>query len=202
MIPKGLFAQIIMIIVSVAIVILHIKPQFTEIKAVQDDISLYQQEQEKVLSVYSTLADLDDQIKSIPATDLARLDTYLPDDVDNIFVMRDLFLITQAAGIEYVNTQAGGEVSGQGSSRRQQVDLDAPRTHTFTLLVQGSYEEIKTLLHLLGQNEYPLEVQQLSLSPIESEGEVVTSATDQLEANIVLATYSYRESDEGNQIVF
>ena len=47
MIPKGLFTQIGMIIVSVLIIITQINPIFAEIKAVQDSISVYQEERLK-----------------------------------------------------------------------------------------------------------------------------------------------------------
>ncbi|USN88411.1 MAG: hypothetical protein H6780_02840 [Candidatus Nomurabacteria bacterium] len=184
MIPKGLFMQIGMVIVSVAIVFTYVKPQFTTIAAIQDDIALYQQKRDEVLLVNSRLTELTDQVDSVSEVDKKRLQTYLPETLDPLKVSRDLLLATIQAGVLYKDVTFDGEErqNNKRQSTSKSADENKPAPHSFTLQVEGTYAQIKELFRLLEQNNYPLEVQTADVARVDG---------GFLGANITLVTYSF-----------
>ena len=187
MIPKGLFTQIGMVIVSVAIVFTYIKPEFAVIGAIQDDILLYEQKSAEVLSVNSHLTELTDQVESVSEVDKKRLETYLPETVDSLTVSRDLLLATIQAGVLYKNVTFEEKVTNKKRTTEETADENTPTPHTFTLTVDGTYSQVKELFHLLEQNNYPLEVQSADI--IKSDGGF-------LAASITLTTYSFNNGSD------
>lgn len=187
MIPKGLFTQIGMMIVAVAIAVTYVQPTFDAISATQDDIGRYNEELKKVVTVNSQLATLVSRLESVSVDDQRRLLTYLPDQVDTIAVSRDLYLIAQASGVQYKNVQELG--SDKRSSSRSSARTTAatvsenfPTPHQLELTVEGTYDQVTNLFQLLERNDYPLEVQSLSVQ--QQEGGF-------LSAVITVATYAY-----------
>ena len=185
MIPKGLFTQIAMLIVSVSIVFTYVRPAFGEIGKVQDDIDVYVTERQKVTSVNSTLAGLLSKMNSISNDDRRRLYSYLPDEVDDIAVLRDLAIISLQAGVLYKNASFIG--AEDDSTSRKNETVVGPQAHTFALSIEGTYDQIKNLLRLMEQNNYPLEIRNLS---------IVGTNGDFLEANMQLYVYAYRAPDD------
>jgi len=190
MITKGLFIQILMLVTSVAIVITFIQPKFTEITEVQDNIATYQQKRTEVLSVNSKLASLTSRLEGVSSNDQRRLFDYLPDKVDSISVIRDLYLISNQAGVFYKDANFAGE---DKTIEESENPFGNPVKHTFELSVEGNYNQIKKLLSLLESNNYPLEVHDLNIAKIEG---------GFLSANISLVTYAYGKSnnDKANRI--
>ena len=182
MIPKGLFTQIAMVVVSIAIIITYIEPAFREIGVIQNDTQLYATEREKVAEVNGRLSSLVSRMESVSNADRERLLRYLPDTIDTIAVPRDLLLIANQAGVLYKDTKYISEVVVRDTVDPAAAQL--PVGHQFTLVVEGSYRQLKTLFSLLEQNEYPLEVQEVAISQIEG---------GFLAADIQLVTYSYRD---------
>lgn len=192
MIPKGLFAQIAMVGLSIAIIVTYVQPAFSNIGEVQDDISVYQEEREKVVSVNSQLSSLLSRLESVSASDYRSLNTYLPNEVDPIAVPRDLALITFAAGVIYNNASFASALD-QNSRDDEDNETQPPQAYMFNLSVEGTYPQLKNLFRLLEQNEYPLEVREVSIE--RSEGSF-------LSADISIVTYEYKAADSDNQIVF
>lgn len=193
MIPKGLFTQIAMIILSFAIIFTYVKPMFEEIASTQDDIGVYQAERSKVMSVNSQLASLVDTLEGVTNIDQRRLITYLPDSVDTVSVQRDIKLITQEAGVIYKEVLYDDASQPKSSRQRQSAvagmsDENMPEVYMFSLTVEGRYAEIKNLFALLEQNNYPLEVYEANIS--QTEGGL-------LMADITLVTYAYKSSFTG-----
>lgn len=182
MIPKGLFTQIGMIIVSVAIIFTYVKPQFTTIASIQDDIALYQQKRDEVLSVNSRLTELTDQVDSVSDLDKKRLQTYLPETLDPLKVSRDLLLATIQAGVLYKDVTFDGAEKQDKRQTTKAADENKPTQHVFSLKVEGTYAQIKELFRLLEQNNYPLEVQSADVSRIDG---------GFLAATVTLVTYSF-----------
>lgn len=193
MIPKGLFTQIAMIILSVGILVTYVQPTFADIAKVQDNIKVYQEERKKIISVNSRLASLMSQLDSVQRDDQRRLLTYLPDDVDSISVPRDLALITLASGVLYQSVAYGGEVKASNSRSNAAASDEMPIAHTFTLNVDGAYPQIKTLLRLLEQNEYPLEVHGINIR--QNDGGF-------LSVSLQIVTYEFKEEITNQGIVF
>lgn len=192
MIPKGLFTQIAMIIIAIAIIITYVQPAFGEIGGVQDNIEIYAKERMKVESVNMQLSSLLSKINSVSNEDRRQLLTYLPDVVDEIAVPRDLVLITREAGILYKSSSYVG-VSDVTNLTDSEKELNLPKAYTFNLSVEGTYSQLKNLFNLMEQNNYPLEVHAISVKKIDG---------GFLQAEIELVTYSYQEQIIDNKIIF
>jgi hypothetical protein len=188
--PKGLFTQIGIIAISIAIIFTYIRPEFVKITDMQDDMSVYQTESGTVSKVNDDLAQKLLQLEKVTTEDRRKLFTYLPDQIDAIAVQRDLLLISQAAGVLYISS----DESNQSSLSKASEESDSlPRQNTFGLSVQGTYSQIKNLFSLMEQNHYLLEVSDLSIDRIEG---------GFLQADMSLVVYSYKPPFVSNQIVF
>ncbi len=184
MIPKGLFTQIAMVILAGGIIFTYIKPEFTEISDVQDNIEVYKTEREKVSSVNLKLASLVATLDDISPDDQHRLFTYLPDTVDDIAILRDLLLISLESGVLYKDASYAGDSkkSKRSSNNRSSAEL-LPLKQEVTLSVEGTYSQLKNLFTLIEQNHYPLEVHAITVAQVDEEF---------LGATITLVTYSYQ----------
>lgn len=165
MIPKGLFTQIAMIVVSGGIIITYVQPMFAEIGETQNDIAVYREEQKKVAQVNQQLATLSARLDQISALDQRKLLTYMPDRVDNIAVPRILQFIAQEAGVIFVTVSYGEVADDLASSYSRNEAYPVP--HTFDVTVEGTYSQIKRFLRLLEQNEFPLEAHGLNIQVVE-----------------------------------
>lgn len=192
MIPKGLFTQIGMVIVAVSIIITYVQPAFAKIGSVQDIIEVYSQERKKVESVNAKLSKLMSDIENVSNDDRRQLLTYLPDSVDEIAVPRDLVLITAEAGVLYKNSSfVGLDETLTPKSSGESINL--PKAYSFTLSVEGTYDQLKNLFRLMEQNNYPLEVRSVEIDKIDG---------GFLGAEIQLITFSYQDQIMDNKIVF
>jgi hypothetical protein len=182
MIGKGLFTQLVMLAVSVAIVITFIQPKFIEITEVQDSISIYQQKRGEVLSVNSKLASLVSSLDGVSSADQRKLFDYLPDEVDSISVVRDLYLISNQAGVFYGNANFFGPTLPDNDGKSS---FGNPTPYSFELSVEGTYSQVKELLSLLENNYYPLEVQGLDITKLDG---------GFLSVSLNIVTYAYDDS--------
>lgn len=193
MIPYGLFSQLATIALSIAVIFTYVKPAFTEISQTQDKIAIYEGEQAKVSEVNNTLAELVAAMDALPTDDERRLRTYLPDSVDTIAVPRDLNSIANQAGVLVSDIS----YKGQDEFVTDQIDpmtglpipanpTGAPVSHTFTIGFEGSYSQIKEVVKMLEENDYPLEIHELSIT--KSEGGLLV-------VDMEIVTYSLYEPE-------
>ncbi len=182
MIPKGLFSQISMIVLAVAIAFTYVKPTFDEIGKIQDDIAKYQTELSGVVYVNSQLAKHVASMDGVSIDDKRRLLTYLPNEIDEIAVARDLKNITDLSGAQYMNVESNG--LAENIEKDPDPMNPRPQAVSFDLSAEGSYEEIKNLFKLMEQNDYPLEVQGVSID---------RQGVDFLGVNISIFSYAYLE---------
>jgi glucosamine 6-phosphate synthetase-like amidotransferase/phosphosugar isomerase protein len=174
MIPKGLFSQIALIILSVLVIFTYVKPNLLTTKTIQDKITLYQEQQQKVSSVNQKLTTLKSSVDSVSDTNRHRLLAYMPNTVDTIAVPRSITFLVAEAGAKLTEIKY---VGAQKASVGEVVDptlAEAPDAQVFSLSVEGSYEQIKQVLSLLEQNEYPLEVHELQIT--KKEGGILAAA--------------------------
>lgn len=198
MIPSGLFSQIALLILSVGIILTYIKPSFEEISTSQEQIAAYQEERGKVAAVNASLEQKIQIIESVFDLDKDKLLTYMPDMVDPLTVMRDLQLIADDSGVIVNDVVDAGPVDSDStidpySAYAPEADPygvvpavdEGPFAYAFSLDVEGSYSQIKNLVSILEQNNYPLEVQSLDIRS--TEGGFLT-------AEIGLYTYSQKKT--------
>lgn len=191
MITSGLFSQIGMIVISVGIIFTYIQPTLKNISLIQDDIFLYQTKSGNVAKVNDKLNSLVSRLESLSAEDRNRLATFLPDSVDEIEIPRDLYIITKEAGLSYVDSKYLSEE--QKVRAVSDNENHTPVGHLLSLSVEGTYSQIKYLFFLLEKNNYPLELDNLSISKLEG---------GFLEAVITFKTYSYKVPEIDKKIVF
>jgi len=158
----GLFAQFVTLLLSIAIVFVYIMPTFEEISAVQNEIAAYELQIKRASEVNLSLQGHVKTIGAIPTEDIQRLQTYMPPTVDEIAVMRDIrFIINQSRMMFKTVAYSGSDVESEAEA------AFAPKVHEFTAAAEGTYSQVKNLLSLLEQNEYPLEAYVVELSPLE-----------------------------------
>lgn len=181
MIGNSLLTQVVIAGIAIGIVITYIQPTMEKISSRQDEIAQTKSELERVNAVNARLNQLVEQTNAISQRDKLALTTYLPDQIDTVQVLKDISSMTQIAGLVTTALTYTGEETVRPSS--QEDDAVAPLVHGFDLTVDGPYENIKQLLLLLEQNNYPLEVMDLNITP--TEGGLLTVA-------IKLNTYTYQ----------
>lgn len=162
MIPNGSFTQIIMLVLAVGIVFTYIKPAFSVIGETQDDIAVYRSEREKVSGVNATLQQKLDKMLAIPAQDRVALLNYIPDTVDSVAVPRDIQTMAELAGLVLRSVASTPVLNKEPSN-----NIDATTPYAFAVSVEGSYDQIKAFLRFIERNNYPLDVQTLTMQPLE-----------------------------------
>ncbi|USN92340.1 MAG: hypothetical protein H6782_00800 [Candidatus Nomurabacteria bacterium] len=162
-----------------------IKPTFDNISVIQDRIEVYKTEHDKVASVNEKLASMVRKTDGVSGDSENRLATYLPDEIDDIVIQRDLMLIIEEAGIKATNVSYEGPGSKGGDTG------GLSNSYSFSVSLEGSYEQIKHFFDVLERNNYPLEVSELSVSESE-EGF--------LSAEVKLKTYSFKDEALNKEI--
>ena len=163
MIPKGLFSQLTILVLSGLIIFTYIKPALLVTKATEDKISIYQDQQTKVTLVNDKLAKLTSFVDQVSKDDQQRLLTYMPNVVDVIAVPRDIKSITDNAGLILDDVRYDGPLA---ASIGESTDLSLPsepQQHVFQVSFEGSYDQIKKVITSFEQNNYPLEVHDLQI---------------------------------------
>ena len=181
MIPKGLFTQIAIMILSVGIIIAYIQPTFEIIAEKQDSIAIYQNERDKVSQVNQQLDTQINTLEAISSADTRDLLVYMPSQVDEIAVMRDLQAISDQSGVLFRTVVYDGPREDDDEE-----NLTGPYPHDFSLNFEAVYSSTKEFFTLLQQNKYPLEVTSLEINS--GEGGF-------LEVAVVITTYSHKPAE-------
>lgn len=191
MIGNSLIIQVATAGVAIGIVMTYIQPTITTIRTQQDDIAKVREESERISEVNRRLASLYAQVNEISQRDKAALYTYLPDTVDDVRVLKDLNTMAEEAGVLVSELSYGGLEQVAATAVEGSTDV-RPEGHLFNLTIQGSYEQFKQVLLRMERNNYPLVVQELSVSP--TEGGLLT-------AKFTLVTYAHQmpEANEPTQ---
>lgn len=183
MIFNSFVTQIGMLLLGVGIIFTYVQPTFAKIGTMQTTIAQYKEEQEKVNEVNGQLASLVAKVNEISASDMRALTTYMPDAVDHVAVSRDIFTIAELSGVYLQDVTYDGEVAPivnpEAGPQLQ------PTQHAFSTTVSGTYDEVKYFLQLLEQNNYPLDMQEMSL---------VGTEIGLINADMVLITYSHTKN--------
>ncbi|MBY0309942.1 hypothetical protein K2Q16_02240 [Patescibacteria group bacterium] len=185
-----------MIGLSIGIFFTYIQPSFTEVKAVQDTIMVYQEERSKVNAVNIKLNELMLKSEDISPEERKALNVYMPTAVDTVAVQRDVFLIARQAGIELTaleesdTVDLGPAVDGEEDSARSRI---VPTE--FSVGFTAPYQNIKAFLALLEANSYPLAPTALTITGVEESSEGA-ALLGELTAEITLTTYALQFMSE------
>ena len=163
----GVISQLAVLGLAVLISILYTKPVLEGIQITQGQILEYQNQQAKIGKVNADLAKHVATIQSVSPQNITRLTTYVPKQVDGIAVMRDIKLIAESVGssVTIIEHEAVAEQLADQLVVADDEVIQASRE--FTLAVDSTYNQLKLLLALLAKNNYPLEVHELRVQPLE-----------------------------------
>ena len=179
MMGNSVIAQVGVLALALAIAFTYIKPTLAEIGARQDEITQTKAELETINDVNNRLNELARAVEAIPQVDKEALVAYIPDQVDEVQVLKDLSEISAVVGVAVRNIAYEGQ---DLSEKSEDSAVEMPVPHNFSIMVAGSYERIKQFLLLLEQNKYPLEISTLSLSPLQG---------GYLELELAIVTYAH-----------
>lgn len=184
MMANSLITQVVVAGIAIGIIVTYIQPSIAEVGNIQDKIERTNEELDKVNSVNSKLEQLVAQAGAISQQNKSLLSIYLPEVIDEVAVLKDLEAITERAGVIINSLDYEGMGKATVSASEGEVSTDMlPISHNFSLVVSCSYEQIKLLLLLLEKNNYPLDVQTLSLKPTEG---------GLLNVDLDITTYSHK----------
>ena len=176
---NSFLAQILMMVLAVGMLVFYVSPTFDKIGKVQDSIIEYNTERTRVNEVNAQLASLISDVNQISSADMTALLTYMPDQIDHVAVSRDIYNMAEGTGVslnavKYSGTQVEALVDGE---------LPKPKRHDFAVAFTVTYDQLKTFLKVLEQNNYPLEVIDFKAS---------TDEFGLISTEMVIATYSHQ----------
>lgn len=150
------------LIVALALFFTYVKPTFDEVKLIQDETQEYVDAVEKAEQLRQRVAELISQRNSISQRDLERLETMLPDKVDEVELLIALSSLADAHNLQFSSISVSG---GVGESPEQELGLtDGGRAESaegnkkgyipfrvgFT--VAGPYDDFRAFLAALEQS--------------------------------------------------
>lgn len=188
--PLGLFSQISAAVIAITIGYFYVQPTVEQIGQIQTDIVVYQTERQEIESIIAQLDRKVAEYESISPANKTMLDTYMPTSIDDISIMRDLSFIIEQANLRSTALSYNGVTDGnatvlQRSANPNTVLADRSATpYSFTVSVNGEYAQIKDFLRILEQNEYPLDVYNMSLS---------ADQFDRINSTMTLVSYIHEE---------
>lgn len=183
MITNSPFVQLFMVILAGAILVLYIRPSIAEIRTTQDQIEVYNYELARVTDVNKLVAEHASTINTLPLSSLQALEKYIPIQIDEIAIMRDLQLVVESVGATLVML----EYASGDAAQDDNVDIetaatnDKPKATKFRLGVNTSYDNLKQLLSTIELNNYQLTIDSADVTPNDD---------GQLNVDITLIAYS------------
>lgn len=168
---NSLLTQVVLLVTSATIILTYIQPSFSAIADVQDDIARYETTVSKASELNAALGELVAAERSISASETRRLKQYLPNEIDDVLIMRDIQNIFKIVDIPITELNSASSDSFATKARvegrdRGAVDETAPPLtfKDFQLSFFGTYDQLKSVLQGLEVNAFPLEVVELTFS--------------------------------------
>jgi hypothetical protein len=163
-----LLIQVVLIITSITIIVTYVRPAFTEIAAVQDDIARYSNTVSKAAQLNAELQNLTATERSISAQEVNALLTYLPNEINDVTIMRDIQNIFKIVNIPLSSLASVSSNDYQASAsviEGRELEADgAPALvfRDFKMSFFGTFDHLKLIMQGMELNAYPLEVVELS----------------------------------------
>jgi hypothetical protein len=194
-----LLTQVALLTLSVAIIFLFIKPAFTEIKTIQDDLLVYSDAVAKAEDYNKQLQQLLATRDSFSANDLTKLERFIPSAIDTLVIMHEIESIFASNNIKVSSLSATEQLESASEVYAEgEVPLESPEpsvtTQDFVVAFTGNYDALKRMLGALEANVRLLEViaVQYGTAPDEPEADGTATAlkTDDLLFTISLRAYA------------
>jgi hypothetical protein len=175
-----LIVQAILIVTAIVIIVSYVKPAFAKISDIQDDIAQYRSTVNKASELNAALQQLISVEQSLSGREVRNLETYLPSNVNDVVVMRDIENIFKVANATMMSLSAVSSDSYQQPIMSPNSDSGAVVEGNqdpvlvykdFQVEFYGSYDELKAVLAAMEANSYTLEVVELAFSSPASNAE-------------------------------
>jgi len=176
-------SEIILLGLAVLIVFLYIQPTWVKVGEIKSDTKEYVMLRGAAQQVNEELQRLANQIDSLEKSSVARLSTYLPTEIDDVLLLRDIEYILKMVNLSDGEVVYGGEVTESGDDETGAVS-EQLATYQVNVTVDASYTELLMLLNALEQNQYPLQVQTMT---------VASSEDGELAVALDLITYTLKQ---------
>lgn len=153
-----------MIAVALTIVVMYIQPKITTIRETQDLITNYETETQNVSQVNENLKTKISEIDTIAPQDTQALSRFLPDQVDEIAVLKDLSTILKAQELTQYDIAYKGNTSNKVAEEGVVPEYGAVSEYYFSATFDATYSQVKSLLSQLETNDYLLQVTNLKMT--------------------------------------
>jgi Tfp pilus assembly protein PilO len=183
---KTLIFPILLVCASVALFYLFIDPTYADIQDLQAERAEYNEALQNANELRSKLNSLRDKLNSFPPEQLARLDTMLPGQVDNVRLVLEL---NEAASKEDMTiddiTVSKYQQTGSGQSQSSG-NQSGPQLQTTQaeFRVTGSYGDLKGFLKKLQSS-----LRIIDVDSVEFEGSREPGEPSSYEHQITVRTY-------------
>lgn len=195
--------QVVLIITSIVIIMTFVRPMFGQIAATQAEVTRYQTAVAQAGEINSVLQGLVAEEQRLAGSELQRLETYLPTEIDPVVVMRDIEAMFAAADVTITRLEIGAEgieieeaaypytleatVDRAGTGLADTERAPALTRQPFTVRFTAAYEDLKEILASMEANAYPLEVQLLEFG----DGGAFDSQNGAEETELPVGTYRF-----------
>ncbi len=189
-------AQFALLIVSFAIFFTYTQPVIGKIKTVQDETFAYTDAVNKASEFNAKLSDLVSRMNSFRTSDIEALETYLPDEVDELTVLSDIETIARKNNVRIIGMAAtkadDAASSGELNFEGEIIELPKIASRDFEVSLSASYENTKQMLRDLEQNKYLLEVVEFKFGAVTDDAAAtVSDAVAGGTYSMVLRAYAY-----------
>lgn len=173
-----LITQIVLVALSLILIVTFLKPAFADMKVKQDDLFLYKDTVAKVEELNRTLQGLVATKNAFSEKDLNTLNSFIPEKIDSLKVMRDIESIFKVmktplltlSPSEIVAPTQNGEVEFESALELPEAIPVAKTVYQdFSITFASTYAETKKVLEMMERNQTLLEVIEFSLNPITKE---------------------------------
>lgn len=180
--------QLILIVISVALVMSFVKPKLEEVEVKQAEISNYTEAISRASEYNQAVNEKINRVNNFPRADQIALDRFIPDAIDAVVVSRDLENIVKKNQMLLVDMEVGEvspvlvTTSGGPNNEFASLAEEAQRSlfkQNFHVDAIGTYENMKKMLGDLERNSYPLRLVNMSFT--DSPDSVLSSFSFDLE---------------------
>lgn len=183
---SSLISQIVLVIISVVLIVMYIRPGFETVNNLQDEQQQLEDAIETANEFTRELNSLQAKVGSITPSNMSALTTYLPDETDRLTTMWVLESIAAESNVSIASISSAENSENESESTPDTVngaeniatDTAGPKGLVLTVGISGSYDNFKDFLSLLEMNEFPFLTQQLTIGNTSSED----SGTEQTES--------------------
>lgn len=137
------------------------------VMALMDEQSFYSQAMRESENLKGRLLDLQTQLNRLSPTQISRLDTFLPDELDEIQLIVDVNNIARGSGmaIGEISFSSGGNQPARGQAQAP-ASTGSPQVNPLSMSfsVVGNYSQLKSFLNDLSRSLRIIDVDSLSFS--------------------------------------